>query len=736
LSNSHISGFYKLDVGQRIDELERRSWLSAADAEALRTGRHVLAAGAADRIIENVIGVFGLPFAVASNFRVNGRDHIVPMVVEEPSILAAVTFAATLALKSGGFEAHCDESLLAGQVHVVNAAPGAADAIIARQEELLGLANEVHPRLSGRGGGVRELEVRELDLQDGAELIVVHVLVDTCDAMGANLVNTICEAIAPRIAEISGGEVALRILSNLCDRSLVTARVRYSVQSLGRQGIHGEKVRDGVVRANDIAACDPHRAATHNKGIMNGIDPLAIATGNDWRAIEAGAHAYAASTGTYLPLTSWTVADNGDLLGEIVVPLKLGTVGGTLKANPAAELGLALTGVESATELACLMAATGLAQNFAALRALATSGIQEGHMRLHARSVAATAEVPQEHFETVVEKLVASGDIKFWKAQEILAGIEATDLFADRPVSRASGKVILLGEHAVVYGKHALALPVRDAVSAYVERIPEGLTLSIAEWQFSRSIDTQSSDSVDAAIATVLTELDLPADGFAIHMSSRLPRGMGLGSSAAFAVAIVRAFDELMRLGLEDERVNAIAFECEKLAHGTPSGVDNTLATCGQAMLFCNDGRLQIKTLELDSSPPLVVAWGAESGETKQQVAAVRKRHDAAPELFDGLFDRIDEITLQGADALQDADYEKLGMLMNVCHGVLNAIGVSTPELERMVAIARSSGATGAKLTGAGGGGSIVALCPGRTVEVERALQAAGFSTIRLADER
>ena len=735
MTNTHISGFYKLDVQQRIAELERRGWLSAADADALRNGRHVLGAASADRIIENVVGVFGLPFAVAPNFRVNGRDYIVPMAVEEPSILAALTFAATLALKNGGFEAHCDESLLAGQVHLTGASADAAASLRASREELLSLANDVHPRLSARGGGARELLIRELELPDGQPLIAAHILVDTCDAMGANLVNTICEAIAPRMAEIAGGNVALRILSNLCDRSLVTARVRYSVRSLARGELDGAEVRDGIVLANDIAASDPHRAATHNKGIMNGIDPLAIATGNDWRAIEAGAHAYAASTGRYLPLTDWSVDDNGDLAGEIVVPLKVATVGGTLRANPAASLGLALTGAGTAAQLACLMAATGLAQNFAALRALATSGIQQGHMRLHARSVAATAGAPREHFDTVVDELVASGDVKLRKAQEIVAAIGTADSDDARASATASGKVILLGEHAVVYGKHALALPVADAVRGRVENADSGISLSIAEWGVHRCIDVQVTEGIDAAVATILRELEVPDSGYAIRLRSRLPPGMGLGSSAALAVAIVRAFDELLGIGLDDERVNAIAFECEKLAHGTPSGVDNTLATYGTPMLFRNDGGLHFEPLELSEIPPLVVAWGAEPGDTKEQVALVRNRRDEQPDLMDALFEQMDQIALQGADALRRADYTQLGSLMDVGHGLLNAIGVSTPTLETMAAIARSNGAAGAKLTGAGGGGSIVALCPDSGAEVIAALQAAGFHTINLSDE-
>lgn len=417
-------------------------------------------------------------------------------------------------------------------------------------------------------------------------------------------------------------------------------------------------------------------------------------------------------------------------MGEITLPLKVGTVGGTLEANRAAALGLALSGVQSAQELACLMAAVGLAQNFAALRALVTSGIQEGHMRLHARSVAATVGVPDELFSEVVDKLVASGEVKTWKAREILQECRSETVM--NPHGMAAAKVILLGEHAVVYGKHALALPVPNAFSARIDEADDGILISIPAWRFRRRIDLHGKDGVDAIVAAVIRELGIAADGYDIHMNAAVPRGMGLGSSAAFAVALVRAFDTLLELGLDDNRVNAIAFECEKITHGMPSGVDNTLATFGVPMLFQNDGSLTIRNVELDSYPPLLVAWGANPGNTRHQVAGVRARWAAQPEQFGALFERIDDIVLQGAAALEAGDLGRLGALMNINHGILNAIGVSTPELELMVGIARQSGATGAKLTGAGGGGSIVALCPGVVEEVSSALRAAGFHTITL----
>jgi hydroxymethylglutaryl-CoA reductase len=704
MSAPGLRGLYKLPVADRIARLEEGGWLDADTAALLRDGHHVVSVGAADRMIENVIGVFGLPLAVAPNFVINGRECVVPLVVEEPSIVAGLSSAASLAKRSGGFEVESSGSLLIGQVHVTGMADPdhAISALESAKSTLLAAANAVHPRLVERGGGVRDVELRLFALPDSAPLLAVHVLVDTCDAMGANLVNSICEAIAPDIAAVCEGDVALRILSNLADRSLFTARARFALDA---------EVSEAMALANDIALVDPYRATTHNKGIMNGIDAVAVATGNDWRAIEAGAHAFAAAAGHYRALTRWTVADNGDLLGEITIPLKVGTVGGTLSSNPAAALGLALTGAQSAEELAGVMAAVGLAQNFAALRALATSGIQAGHMKLHARSVAAAAGASGEQFVPVVQALVASGEIKEWKARELLAEVQGAE--AGEPDGRAAGKVILLGEHGVVYGRHALALPISDAVHVRLT-----------------AADTLSHDLPCEYMDRLLTELGITDTNWRIEVESRVPFGKGLGSSAAVAVATARAFNEKLGLGLDDEAINAVAFEVEKLAHGTPSGVDNTLATYAKPMLFRSAGGLQFDALDLAEAPPILIAWGDETGRTDEQVAGVRERHARASAHLDAIFDEMDRLSRNGAELLTAGDWQQLGALMNLCHGLLNGIGVSTPSLERMVSLARQAGAAGAKLTGAGGGGSIVALCPGNTDVVRAALQRGGYDTL------
>jgi hydroxymethylglutaryl-CoA reductase len=736
VADSRIPGLFRLDIGARINELVRLDWLSEADAEMLRAGRHVLLPRDGDRIIENVIATFGLPFAVAPNFLVNGRDYMVPLVVEEPSVVAALSSAARVARAGGGFEVSCDESLLIGQVHVTAIADTVAanSAMAKNKSHLLALANAVHPSLVARGGGVRDIETRDLQLPGGEQSLAVHILVDTCDAMGANLVNTICEAIAPEIAATCSGAVAMSILSNLADRSLCCAVVRIPLSALASSREEAIRARDGIVRADQIAHADPYRAVTHNKGIMNGIDSLAIATGNDWRAIEAGAHAFAAQNGTYRPLTHWSVEKTGGLRGEIRLPLKVGIVGGTLDANPAARIGLGISGVESAVELAQLMCAVGLAQNFAAIRALATTGIQKGHMSLHARSVVAAAGVPEYWFDEIVDELVAGGEIKSWRARELLANKETADTGIGQSGAGAAGKVILLGEHAVVYGKHALALPIYDAVFASVSASNSLSTLSIPKWGIRQDLDpdTVPDSGLGAAIALIAKELDVSADGVCVQVDSNLPRAMGLGSSAAIAVAIVRAFALEFRLDLDDDRVNAIAFECEKLAHGTPSGLDNSVATFAKPMLFRRDSELEFSPIELEHEPPIVVACSNSAGLTVEQVAGVRSRFEKNTVRYEAIFSEMDEISKSGADALASADYVQLGSLMNVCHGLLNAIEVSTPELESMVSIARAAGASGAKLTGAGGGGSIVAICPGAQESVADALEAAGFGTVLL----
>ena len=739
MTDSRLTGFHRQTIADRLVTLVDSGFIDQADARKLSGANGALTSEIADKMSENVVSVFGLPFSVAPNFLVNGKDYVVPMVVEEPSVVAGVSGAARLMRRAGGFTASSDEPILIGQVHLVDIDDlnQAIERLQSASTELLAFANDLNPNLVKRGGGARSIDFIRHDLSSGQVVLAVHIAVDTRDAMGANMVNTICEAVAPKLEELSGGRSSLKILSNLADHSLVTSRVEVSLSSLRVEGFTPEQVRDGIVLANDIAVADRYRAVTHNKGVMNGIDAVAIATGNDWRAIEASVHAYASRDGQYRSLTSWSVSESGDLVGELTVPLNVGIVGGSLQSNPAASIGLNLTGVSSSTELAELMCSVGLAQNFAALRALATSGIQKGHMSLHARSVAMVAGAGASDFDEVVRRLIESGEIKDWKAAEIIAELSAGE--AEAPDSdtcgsgTASGKVILLGEHAAVYGRHVLALPINDAVTATCYATDSGTTVSVPDWGISKTRLAQADDWLQSVIGVLLRELGAQDSELDITVRSKLPMAMGLGSSAAVVAAVARSVADFLSLNFDDDAINAITFECEKISHGNPSGIDNTLAVFGKPILYRSQPTPIISSVDLSEIPPIVIASSGTRGITREQVSAVRVRYDALSKHYEYLFDQIDALSLDGAEALAAGDYEKLGAQMNLCHGLLNSIGVSTPELEKMVALARDGGAVGAKLTGGGGGGSIVALCPGSQDSVEQIMQSAGYQTLRIS---
>jgi len=737
MSDSRISGLYRKSISERIELLRERGYLDSKMSAMLSGGLPLLPVRNADRMIENVVGVFGLPLAVAPNFLVNGQDYLVPMVVEEPSIVAGVSGAAKLFRDSGGFTVTGSEPVLIGQIQVSDVI--APDQYIQRLETaksaLIEFANKLQPSLVARGGGVRGIEFLQHELEGGEPIVVVHLHVDTRDAMGANVVNTLCEALGPEIERVAGGRVGLRILSNLADASLVIARGTVPLSALDANANTALTIRDGIVRANRFALADPYRAATHKKGIMNGLDAVAIATGNDWRAIEAGAHAYAAKKGRYRALTDWFVGDAGDLCGALKLPLKPGIVGGSLQSNPGAALGLAISGVTSSTELAELMGAVGLAQNFAALKALVSSGIQKGHMRLHARSVAASAGIPDEIFADVVEAMIESGEIKIRKAQELKdvhASSTVPQLLRDRD-DAAAGKVILFGEHAVVYDRHALAIPIDRAVAADIEEGQHGVRLAIADWGIQQEWSAGSTglDGAAAIVDLILRELGCTTRDIDLTVNARIPLGMGLGSSAALAVAVIRAAAKFLNMSPTDADVNELALKCETVTHGTPSGIDNHVATFAKPILFCKGDASGPTVVELNEPLPLVVAASHTRGNTKSLVSGVRERYENNKSLYAGIFNSIDEIALAGIEALGASDYGRLGELMNVCQGLLSAIGVSSPDIEQMTGIARSAGAVGAKLTGAGGGGSIIALCPGKTDAVSCALANAGYKIIQ-----
>jgi hydroxymethylglutaryl-CoA reductase len=423
--SSRIPGFYDLP----LDERRSRTLATAGmppSAAAVFEGSEGLRPDQADHMIENVIGVYALPLGVAVNFQVNGVDYLIPMAIEEPSVVAGASFMARLVREAGGFRATALAPVMIGQVQLLDLPDPARaqQAVLDHEEEIRRLVDEVDPVIQRLGGGARGIEARLLSETPAGPMLIVHLHYDTRDAMGANAVNTAVERLAPFLERITGGRAHLRILSNLADRRLAKAVCRVPVRALAFDDFPGERVRDGIIAAWAFAAADPYRAATHNKGIMNGVDAVVLATGNDWRAVEAGAHAYAARSGRYTSLSTWTVDTNGDLAGELEMPLAVGIVGGATRVHPGARACLEMLGVKTAGELAEVIVSVGLAQNLAALRALSTEGIQRGHMGLHARQVAIAAGADGARIEVVARRLVEEGTVRVDRAQEILAAMD------------------------------------------------------------------------------------------------------------------------------------------------------------------------------------------------------------------------------------------------------------------------------------------------------------------------
>jgi len=424
VADSRLPNFRALTPAQRLEHIARAASL-ASDEAALLARPDALGIDRANGMIENVIGTFELPLGVAGNFVVNGREYLVPMAVEEPSVVAAASFMAKLAREGGGFEASSTGPLMRAQVQVVGIGDphGARLAVLRARERILEVANSRDKVLIGLGGGCRDIEVHVFESTPRGAMVVMHLIVDVRDAMGANTVNTMAEAVSPLVEELTGGTVRLRILSNLADLRLARARVRLAPSVMATRERSGEEVVEGVIDAYTFAAVDPYRAATHNKGIMNGIDPVIVATGNDWRAVEAGAHAYACRHGRYTSLTTWEKDNSGALVGTIELPMPVGLVGGATKTHPLARLALKVLGVQSAQELGEVAAAVGLAQNLGALRALATEGIQRGHMALHARNIALVAGATGEEIDAVARQMAAEHDVRTDRAVALLEAL-------------------------------------------------------------------------------------------------------------------------------------------------------------------------------------------------------------------------------------------------------------------------------------------------------------------------
>jgi len=413
--------FYQLTIVERLARLKADGSLSDEDIQAL-SGSPGLTPEQADHMIENVVGTFALPLGIAQHFLVNGREILVPMAVEEPSVVAAASFMARLARSGGGFTASTTASEMIGQIQIldIDDIDQAMNALEKAKDELLEKAAQADPLLVKLGGGPRDIILRKIEDSPIGAFLVLHLVVDVRDAMGANAINTALEQMTPLVERISGGRALLRILTNLADRRLAQSQCTIPVDTLAFGEYSGEIVRDRIIEAWAFAAVDPYRAVTHNKGIMNGVDAVVLATGNDWRAVEAGAHAYAARTGKYTSLSTWSVGKTGELVGELEMPMAVGIVGGATRVHPAACAALKLMNIQSANELAEIIVSVGLAQNLGALRALATEGIQQGHMSLHARQVAVAAGVPQERINAIVEQMVKEGNIHVNRALEIM----------------------------------------------------------------------------------------------------------------------------------------------------------------------------------------------------------------------------------------------------------------------------------------------------------------------------
>jgi hydroxymethylglutaryl-CoA reductase len=420
--SSSISGFYKLTPKQRLTLVKEFANLSDEECALLQnTGS--LPLEAADRMIENVVGAFPLPFGIGVNFLINNRDYLIPMAIEEPSVVAAASYAAKMVREGGGFHTSSTPPIMIGQIQAVgiNDPDAAKLRVLEAKAEILKKANDQDPVLASVGGGAKDLDAKVISTTVGP-MLITELHVDCRDAMGANAVNTMAEAVAPMIERITGGRVYLRIISNLATKRLAKAWCTVPKEAVG-----GEEVVDGIVNASTFAAADPYRAATHNKGAMNGIIAVILATGNDHRAIEAGAHAYAAIKGQYTSLSVWEKNENGDLKGEIELPMAVGLIGGAVRTHPIAKIALKILGVKTANEFAEVLAAVGLAQNLAALRALAHEGIQRGHMSLHARNIAVAAGAKEELIDLVAERMVKERKIRMDRAKELIKELSSAE---------------------------------------------------------------------------------------------------------------------------------------------------------------------------------------------------------------------------------------------------------------------------------------------------------------------
>ncbi|MBD3234038.1 MAG: hydroxymethylglutaryl-CoA reductase, degradative [candidate division Zixibacteria bacterium] len=731
---SRIPGFYRLSVEQRLAFLARSFNLDDEQVSQLRNG-NALRMKHAVNMVENAVGVFGLPLGLGLNFLVDGREYLVPMAIEEASIIAAASKAALIIRKGGGFRTRINDPVMIGQVQVLDLKKPqkAVEQIKNYKEEIIAQANLANPRMVQRGGGVFDIETRVLDGgEDVGEMLVVHLLFNVCEAMGANAVNYACEAVGSLIEKVTGGRVNLRILSNLADKRIARAEFTLPFEHLTTKEFTGEEVAHRLVEADRLAHVDPYRATTHNKGIFNGLCAAALALGQDWRAIEAGGHAYAARDGRYRGLTTYKIS-SGCLHGEIELPLQTGSVGGAVKAHPGVQILRAISGVENARQLAGLLSAVGLGQNFAALLALSTVGIQKGHMALHARSVAVSVGVPPNAVEEVTQEMIRRGEVKVTVAEDIYRRLQKRPKQVEEedelPVETfAPGKIVLFGEHATVYNYPGIAAAINIGVKLKVTRDPDGPRFLHPHFKkvFSVPKSDQDIQLFSNAVDVALGIYDLRNEPIAIQIESELVPGMGLGSSAAFSTALcsaLRQYKHLKRSKRWDSDFFDEVQSLEAIFHGHPSGMDAATILSEGVLWFRKGPPREFLPIQVPTPISGVICLVEPGARTIELVKKVANFREQKPKYVNGILEDIGNLTVDAGIALGTGDTYEIGKLMFRNHELLAKLGVSTPALDRAVELLLDNGAIGAKITGSGGGGAVIGLVePGSQFDLMESL--------------
>jgi len=721
---SRISGFYRLPVERRLAHIARNYNLTEKEVQQIRDG-NTLRIEHAINMVENAIGVLGLPLGLGLNFLVDDVDYIVPMAIEEASIIAAASKSALLIRQDGGFRTEIDDPVMIGQIQVLDIenTREAIDKIVENKNEIIEQANLASPRMVQRGGGTFDLETRLIDKSDdNEEMLVVHLLFDVREAMGANAINTACEAVGPVIEKLSGGRVNLRILSNLADQRLARAEFDLDFQYLATEELSGEEVAKRMIEADQLAYIDPYRASTGNKGVFNGICAAALALGQDWRAIEAGGHAFAARSGQYRSLTRFSIRGN-KLHGSIVLPLQVGWIGGAVNSHPGFRLLRKISGIRNSNELSGVLASVGLGQNFAACLALSTVGIQKGHMALHARSVAISIGVPTEDVETVAHEMIDRGTVKVSEAEQIYRNIlkkrEMQEGNGGKDellvVEEAPGKVVLFGEHATVYNLPGITTAIDIGIKVRVYRDPDGPRFFNPH--FKQPFDAPKSDQdirlFSKAADRALSMYHLEREPIAVQIESQLVPGMGLGSSAAFSAALCSALRKYK--GIESPRNWSGSFfedvqRLESIFHGHPSGIDAATVLSEGVVWFRKGPPREILPIRLDKPIAGIICLVEPGARTIDLVRKVRQSRDLNRKRVDRILDEIGKLTVDAGIALGIGNYSEVGSMMFRNHQLLAKLGVSTPTLDKAVEDLLERGVLGAKLTGSGGGGAVIAL--------------------------